>query len=105
MVFIHRSEIVPERWFNSTGLPPDGKEHFRERKEYGNRHAIFERGAQWGTVHVDDHNATDFPVGTVNHLAKYTSERTGMPEAVAKAGIALGAIYLGYRGLKALKLL
>jgi hypothetical protein len=62
-----------------------------------NRHAVFETGAEWGTVHEDEHNATDFLVGTVNHLAKYTNERTGVPEGLAKLAIVLLGAYGIYR--------
>jgi hypothetical protein len=68
--------MTSERWVNSAGLPPDGREHFRELKQYGNRHVVFERNTEWGQIHIDEHNATDFPVGTVNNLAKYTNEKT-----------------------------
>lgn len=105
MKYVHRSEMTSERWVNSTGLPPDGREHFRGLKQYGNRHSVFERNTEWGQIHIDEHNATDFPVGTVNHLAKYTNEKTGAPKNLAKAAIVLGALYLGYRGLRSLKLL
>lgn len=105
MTYVYRSEMTPERWVNSTGLPPDGREHFRELKQYGNRHVVFERNAEWGQIHIDEYNATDFPVRTVNHLAKYTNEKTGVPENLAKAAIVFGALYLGYRGLRSLKIL
>ena len=101
MTDIHRSEVADaDRWVNSTGLPPDGREHFRERKAYGNRHAVFEVGAEWGTVHVDEHNATDFPAGTVNHGAKWMNEQTGVPEGLAKLAIILLGAYGVYRAGK-----
>jgi hypothetical protein len=106
MYDMHRLEVTDtRRWINSTGLPPDGRQHFRERAQYGNRHAVFEPGADWGIVHLDEHNATDFPVGTLNHAAKYANEKTGVSEPLAKVLIAGAALYLGYRGLKSLKLL
>jgi hypothetical protein len=92
MNVIHRSQINTTQWIDTSVFAFDGKEHFRERKEYGNRHAIFEKGASMGTVHIDEHNATDVPVGTFNHVAKYTHEKTGIPEAAAK--VALGGLAL-----------
>ncbi|MFY3741912.1 MAG: hypothetical protein HMLIMOIP_002373 [Candidatus Nitrosomirales archaeon] len=81
---------------NTTGFPPDGRDHYRERKEYGNRHAIFERGAEWGTAHYDEYNAIDFPNGTFNHAARYTSEKTGVSETAAKVVlVAIGLIAVG----------
>jgi hypothetical protein len=67
---------MTNQWINTSGFPPDGKEHYRELKQYGNRHAIFELGAEWGSVHLDQYNATDFPSGTLNHLAKFANEKT-----------------------------
>jgi hypothetical protein len=85
---------------NTSGLPQDGKQHYRELKQYGNRHAIFEPGAEWGIVHIDQHNATDFPTGTLNHLAKFANEKTGIPESAAKIGIVLLGLYGAYRLLR-----
>jgi len=97
---ISRFEMTPDQWANTTGFPPDGKEHFRELKQYGNRHAVFERGGTFGMVHCDQYNALDFPVGTLNHLAKYTNEKTGISENAARIGIAALAIYGAYRLFK-----
>lgn len=99
-MWINRFEIRPDRWTDTTGFPPDGKEHFRELKRYGNRHAVFERGSIWGMVHQDLYNALDFPVGTLNHLAKYTHEKTGISESVAKIGITALAVYGAFRLFK-----
>jgi hypothetical protein len=96
MTVIIRSQINSKQWVDTSGLALDGKDHFRERKQYGNRHAIFEIGALKGTVHVDEHNATDVPVGTFNHLAKYTHEKTGISETAARmaiGGLALFALF------------
>jgi hypothetical protein len=94
---ISRGEITPDRWMNTTGFPPDGREHFRELSQYGNRHAVLERGADWGIIHHDQYNPTDFPVGTLNHLAKYANEKTGVPEMMARVGIAALTVYAAYR--------
>ncbi|MGI0016260.1 MAG: hypothetical protein ACREBU_22800 [Nitrososphaera sp.] len=97
MALIHRAEVLTNRWINTSGLPPDGKEHYRELRQYGNRHAILEPGAECGTVHFDQYNATDFPSGTLNHLAKFANEKTGIPEGAAKLGLTLLALYGIYR--------
>lgn len=80
MTFIHRSEITKERWTDTSYLRTDGKEEFREKKQFGNRHAVFDKGSQWGEVHYDKYNAIDVPSGTVNHFAKYTEEKIGIPQ-------------------------
>lgn len=100
MTLIHRSETKSNRWINTTYLRTDGKEEFRERKEFGNRHAVFMKGSEWGELHHDEYNATDFPIGTVNHTAKYVEEKTGIPQELATAGIIIGAGYIGYKILK-----
>ncbi len=94
---IQRSEIVPGRWINTSFARVDGNQEFRERPQYGNRHAIFSPVAEWGEVEVDEHNAVDFPNGTLNHLAKYTEEKTALPQNVAKIGIVFGAGYALYK--------
>lgn len=100
MPIIHRADITPQRWLNTTGFPPDGREHFRELRAYGNRHAIFAPGSEWGIVHSDEHNATDFPFGTFNHLTHYVSERTGIPVGLVKLGMLGASLYFGSRFLK-----
>lgn len=47
-MIIHGSEITSERWIYTSYLRSDGKEEFREKKEFGNRHAVFEKGSEWG---------------------------------------------------------
>jgi len=100
---IHISEITPERWIDTSFARGDGKLEFRERPRYGNRHAAFSKGAVWGEIHIDEHNALDFPDGTVNHLAKYTEEKTSIPQDIAKLGIILGGLFAGYKLLKFLE--
>ena len=80
MESISRSEILQEidHWIYYENL--EGKEVFRELEKYGNRHAVFEKNADFGIVHPDQYNATSFPTGTVNHVAKWTNENTGINE-------------------------
>lgn len=89
--------MTPGEWVNTTMFPPDGKDHYRQLPRYGNAHAVFEPGAEFGVQHIDLHNAVDFPKGTVNHLAKYAHERTGINEAFARAAIWGGGLYALYR--------
>jgi len=100
MSLIHRSEITQEHWFHTSYLRGDGKEEFREKVQFGNRHAVFVRGEELGEVHDDEHNATDVPVGTIMHAAKYTEEKTGIPKGFAALGIVLSLGYVGYKTLK-----
>lgn len=80
------------RWLGD--LRFDGKEGFREVEPYGNRHAVFEQGAEWGEVHYDQYNATTFPHGTVNHLAKWGNEQTGVSEGFLRL-LGWGALFYG----------
>ena len=100
MGIILRRSITTDRWVNTSFLRGDGKEEYRERPQFGNRHAIFEKGALIGQVHVDEHNALDFPNGSLNHGAKYVNERTGMSEDIAKGLIVVGAAYGLHKLLK-----
>ncbi|MGH9877630.1 MAG: hypothetical protein ACRD5H_08325, partial [Nitrososphaerales archaeon] len=68
--------------------------------QYGNRHAVFEQGANWGIIHHDQYNPTHFPVGTLYHLAKYANEKTGIPEIAARVGIVALTVYAAYRFFK-----
>lgn len=52
-------------------------------------------------MHHDDHNAIDFPTGTLDHAAQYTNEQTGLDEGLMKVAIAGGTIYVGYKLVKA----
>ena len=67
--------------------------------KYGNRHAK-PIDNEWLDVHEDLYNATSFPVGTVNHIAHWAHEKTGINETALRA---LGWIGLGYWGYKLLK--
>lgn len=97
---ILRHEITKERWADTSYLRTDGKEEFRERVNYGNRHAVFEKGSQIGYVHIDKFNATDIPLGTINHASNYVEEKTGIPQGlVTLGGIALG-LFAGYKTIK-----
>jgi|APSaa5957512535_1039671.scaffolds.fasta_scaffold476233_1 hypothetical protein len=92
---IHISEILNElekwvltrNWF--------GKTEYRELEKFGDRHAVFENGSEWGTIHYDQYNATSFPVGTVNHLAKWGNEETGLDEGLLRLAGWAGLLYLG----------
>lgn len=99
---IHRREVMTERWTGTSIIRSDDLEEFREKPEYGNRHAIFEPGADWGEIHYDEYNALDFPNGTLDHLAKYTEEKTNIPEKWAKGGLILGGLLVGAFLLKGL---
>ena len=97
---IHRSEIDNVHWIETSLVRADGKQEFRERPKYGNKHAVFYPNSEWGEVHFDQHNALDFPNGTVDHLAKYTEEKANIPEQIAKVGIVLGALVVGAAVIK-----
>jgi hypothetical protein len=93
---ITRREIMehPERWVRY--INSEGKEVFREKKQFGNRHAIFEINSEIGMVHNDLYNATDVPFGTVNHIAKWSNEKFGINEDLARLlvwGIGIYATY------------
>jgi len=40
---------------------------------------FLKKNADYGLVHPDQYNATSFPTGTVNHVAKWTNENTSPP--------------------------
>ena len=96
------SRMTPERWTQTSIVRTDGKREFREKPEFGNRHVIFDVGSDWGQVHVDEYNALDFPIGTVNHLSKYTEEKTGLPEMITKGAIAFGVLFIAIKALQSL---
>ena len=100
MIFRKDVEEHPERWMNTSDIRSDNKKEYRERKEFGNRHVIFENGALYGIVHHDKYNATDFPVGTVQHVSKYTEEKTGIPAGLVTFGIIAVSAFLGYKAIK-----
>lgn len=77
---IYRTQITKERWANTSSLRTDNKEEFREYPKYGNRHAVFEKGSDIGYIHIDEDNALDIPIGTINHVSKYVEEKTGIPK-------------------------
>ena len=100
---IHRKDITSKKWMDTSFFRSDGKQEFRERVNFGNRHVVFDVNSQCGEVHNDKHNVTDFPNGTLNHAALYTNEQTGIPEDVAKIGIVGLALYGIIKILKYLK--
>ena len=92
--------MIPSRWIETSIVRTDGKREFRERPKFGNRHAVFLLGSEWGEVHEDKFNALDFPNGTVDHLSKYTEEKTGIPEIIAKGAIIVGGLVVGAKLLQ-----
>ena len=100
-ITLHQVRSHPAQWIDTSYLRSDGKIEYRERKEFGNRHAVFERGQTYGAIHHDRYNATDFPAGTVRHASRFIEEKTGIPERVTTAaisGVAVGALaYAIYR--------
>lgn len=99
---ISRDEVRShsEQWVNTTALRSDGKIEYREKKEFGNRHVVFEKDAFWGNVHYDQYNATDIPVGTVKHFSNYVEEKTGIPQGLVTLAIIGVSLYGGYRAIK-----
>jgi len=96
----HISEMTPDRWINTSFARTDDKIEFRERPQFGNTHVIFPKNYEWGEEHIDEYNALDFPEGTVNHLSKYTEEKIGIPETIAKGAIVLGGLIIGVKLLQ-----
>lgn len=92
---IHISEILreSEKWLVTRNW--FGKIEYRELEKFGNRHTIFEKDSEWGTVHHDQYNATSFPEGTINHLAKWGNEKMGLDEALLRLTGWVGLIYVG----------
>lgn len=101
--WIHISQIKTHQWMNTSLVRSDGKIEYRQRPAFGNNHAVFEPNSEWGLIHNDKFNALDFPNGTVDHLSKYTEEKTGIPHDLAKAGIILGSILIGVKLLQKLE--
>ena len=92
---IHISEILneSEKWIMTKNWL--GKTEYRELEKFGDRHAVFENDSEYGTIHYDQYNATTFPVGTVNHLAKWGNEETGLPEGLLRLLGWAGLLYAG----------
>jgi len=90
---IFRSEIMrePHRWISYTNF--EGKKVFRELAPYGNRHAVFDMGAEIGYVHLDQYNAITQPI---SHLVKWGNEKKEINEELLRLfvyGLALYGIY------------
>jgi len=84
-----------DRWENTSYFRPDGKIEYRERKEYGNGHAVFDNeNSLWGELHTDKFNALNFPIGTIRHIGQYVEEKTGIPEKVTSSGIGVAVAVL-----------
>jgi hypothetical protein len=60
---------------------------------------VFAKGALLGEIHYDEHNATDFPVGTINHASKYVEEKTGIPKGLVVLGIVLVGAFVTVKAL------
>ena len=99
----HISEMMSNRWAETSFLRFDGKREFREKPEFGNSHVVFSPSSEWGEEHIDKYNALDFPTGTVDHLAKYTEEKTNIPETIAGGLIVVGGLILGAKLLQYLE--
>ena len=93
-MLIHISEILakPNRWTRTW----DG---YRELESYGNRHAKF-IDSEWLEIHWDQYNAVSFPTGTINHLAKWANEKSGINEGLLRLAGWGALLYLGYRFFK-----
>ena len=96
-------EMTSDRWMETSYISFDEKREFRERSNFGNSHVVFDKNSEWGTEHTDEFNALDFPNGTLNHLSRYTEEKTGIPHDIAKVGIILGSILIGAKLLQKLE--
>lgn len=99
---ITRTDIETNRgrWYDTSIFSTSGNVEYREKKEFGNRHAVFEDRAFVGDVHVDKFNATDAPIGTIRHVSNYIEEKTGIPEPLTTLAIICGGVYLGYKSAK-----
>jgi hypothetical protein len=100
MISIDEVRSYPEQWDNTSHYRLDGKTEYREKIEFGNRHAVFEIDSSWGEFHVDQYNATDFPYGSINHASKWVEEKTGIPKDIVTVLGIIAAVYVGYKTLK-----
>ena len=100
MISIDEVRSHPEQWTNTSYVRSDDKIEYRERKEYGNRHVVFDNGAFLGNIHSDQHNATDVPVGTVKHFSNYIEEKTGIPQGLVTLATVGLSLYVGYKAVK-----
>ena len=66
MSYIGRRDVERRGWIHSMGTPLD-KEHLRESPP-GTRHAVFERGAEYGVMHHDAHNPLAGLSDLVEHM-------------------------------------
>lgn len=100
MISLDEVRSHPEQWTNTSYLRSDGKTEYREKKEFGNHHVVFDNGAYWGEVHYDKHNATDVPIGTVKHFSNYVEEKTGIPHGLVTLATIGLSLYVGYKAVK-----
>ncbi|MCH7648268.1 MAG: hypothetical protein IIA83_06650 [Thaumarchaeota archaeon] len=96
MTIIHISQIKKEsyKWIPTWG-------GYREIERFGNHHAKF-IDLEWLEIHWDEHNATSFPTGTINHLAKWVNENTGINEDVIRLAGGIGLAAVGIKILQKL---
>jgi len=66
MEHISRIQVEEEKWIRSIGVPLK-KEHFRELPP-GKRHAVFDLGAPYATMHYDRFNPYASLGDLLNHL-------------------------------------
>lgn len=89
---MHRNELKESEWVNTSIFRWDGKEDYRQFPEHGDGHVVFEPSQEWGDLHYDQYNALDFPNGTLEHLALYIEEKTGISKNQAKGGLIIGGL-------------
>jgi len=92
MIYISEIQREPHRWIPTWN-------GYREIEKYGNRHAKFIDN-EWLDDHWDEFNATSFPKGTIEHLAHWGNEKTGVNENLLRL---VGWGTLAYVGLKFLQ--
>jgi hypothetical protein len=81
-------------WTESTYYRWDGKREFRQEKQFGNWHVVFDKGASYGIGDEDKYNALGSPMDKFNHLSLFVSEQLGTSENVGRAAVAAGGLLL-----------
>lgn len=92
---ITREQVTNSNWVNTSKFSLSSMDEFREKMQFGFRHAEFQKSSDIGTVHYDMYDATDIPFGTVAHLSQYFSENTGISDSfwIAVLFIMLFAVF------------
>lgn len=75
-------QVQNNQWVNVSQFSNFGWQDYRQLPQYGNGHAVFRQGSDIGEVHYNIYNATDFPLGTIAHLAQYFSEHTSLMQQI-----------------------